>query len=69
MTYISPRNIFTAFWAIVCLHPPTLSPVSSKCAIVLDRDLAAFQRVDPHKLSFYTHQPIIMHAHKFCQDT
>jgi len=47
-TYISPRNILTAFCAIACLHPPTSSPVSSRDGIDRDTALAAFHWVDPH---------------------
>ena len=46
--YISPLNMFTAFWAITCLHPPVTMPVSSRLGIVLDTALAAFHRVVPH---------------------
>ena len=53
LTYISPRNILTAFWATVCLQPATLKPISSRCAIVFDFALATFQRVEPHMLSLF----------------
>ena len=60
-TNISPQNMLTAFWPIACLQPPTSNPVSSKVAIVLEDDLAAFHRVDPQVSSCYIH----MHTHVY----
>lgn len=48
LSYISPRNIFIALWAIECRHPETINPVSSKFFIVLEEAFAAFQRLLPH---------------------
>lgn len=53
-TYISPRNILTAFCPIACLHPATSSPDSSKFASDFDTAFAAFHRVVPHKSSLGT---------------
>lgn len=48
LTYNSPLNILTAFWAITWRHPATTNPVSSKFFIVLDETFAALKRLVPH---------------------
>ena len=47
-SYISPRNMFKAFWPITWRHPAMTIPVSSSFAMALESIFAAFQRVEPH---------------------